>query len=145
MPQRDPRLLFLHSRYRWWFASAAIYNFVWGALNIFQPFALFDMLGIDRPNPAALWQVIGMFVYVYAPAYAWAACDPMRHRHLILIGLIGKVLGPIGFVWSALIGQLPLAFGWIIVTNDLIWWPAFFTFARDIFRLNGIRATLTGN
>jgi hypothetical protein len=89
------------------------------------------------PEYLALWQVVGMLVAVYAPAYWWVARFPSRHRHLVIIGLLGKLLGPIGFAWSAASGQLPLAFGLTILTNDLIWWPAFALFLRDAARLSG--------
>jgi hypothetical protein len=89
------------------------------------------------PNYAALWQVTGMFVLVYAPAYWWAGRYPVRHRHLILIGLLGKILGPIGFVWAVATRQLPVAFGWVILFNDIIWWPVFIAYLRDSVQING--------
>lgn len=119
------------ARYRPWFYAAALYNFTWGSINVLFPFLFFDVIGMARPNHAAIWQVVGMFVLVYAPAYWWAARRPSRHRHLVLIGLLGKVLGPIGFVWSIGMRQLPPAFGWTILTNDLIWWPAFILYLRE--------------
>jgi len=123
--------------YRRWFYAAALYNLIWGSLNVLFPTLLFDLLDLPHPNYVALWQVVGMFVLVYAPAYWWAARYPARHPHLIVIGLLGKILGPIGFIWSVSIGQLPLAFGWTILTNDLIWWPAFFAYLRDVARTSG--------
>lgn len=125
------------ARYRPWFYAAALYNFLWGTVMVLFPFLFFDLVGMARPQPVALWQVVGMFVLVYAPAYGWAARFPYRHRHLIVIGLLGKILGPVGFVGSVAIGSLPLAFGWTILTNDLLWWPAFALFLRDAARLNG--------
>jgi hypothetical protein len=78
-----------------------------------------------------------MFVLVYAPGYWWAARRPNRHAPIVLIGLLGKVLGPTGFVWAVLTGQLPVAFGWTILTNDVIWWPAFALYLCDTARLAG--------
>lgn len=125
------------ARYRPWFYAAALYNLLWGVLTALFPFWLFDLVGMPRPNYAPLWQVVGMFVLVYAPAYWWAARYPYRHRHLIVIGLLGKVLGPLGFVGSVALGQLPLAFGLTILTNDLVWWPAFFAFLFTVARMAG--------
>ena len=45
-----------------------------------------------------------------------------------MIGLLGKVLGPLGFIWTALRSELPWSFGWVNVFNDLIWLPAFAAF-----------------
>ena len=36
-----------------------------------------------------------------------------------------KIFGPIGFVGAVTSGRFPLAMGWTIVTNDLIWWLPF--------------------
>jgi len=125
------------ARYRGWFYAAALYNLIWGSVNVLFPNLFFDILGMARPNYAPLWQVVGMLILVYAPAYWWAARYPFHHRHLILIAIIGKLLGPLGFVWAVWSGSLPLVFGWTILTNDLIWWPAFFLYLRDVIRLNG--------
>ena len=85
---------------------------------------------MEAPNYFVLWQCIGMFVLVYAPGYWWAAHDPFRFRHLILIGFLGKICVPIGFVWFTAKGALPVAFGWTILTNDVIWLPAFYAFLK---------------
>ncbi|NBV87581.1 MAG: hypothetical protein EBS01_15230 [Verrucomicrobia bacterium] len=42
-----------------------------------------------------------------------------------LVGLLGKVFGPIGFAGALLSGRFPPAFGWNIITNDLVWWIPF--------------------
>ena len=52
----------------------------------------------------------------------------------VLVGLLGKVLGPIGFLEAATTGALPWRFGWTILTNDLIWWPAFGAILLTVWR-----------
>lgn len=121
-------------------------HLAWGAINVIAPNALFDLLDLEHPNYTPLWQVVGMFVLVYAPAYFWAARRPAAHRHIVAIGLLGKILGPIGFAFSAANDDIPTAFGWTIITNDLIWWPAFTLYLRDVARLHGgWRALLLGD
>src|SRR5436309_2673632 len=104
--------------YRPWLMAAAIYNLVAGAAVVFAPTLYFRIVHIPPPNYLPLWQVVGMFVLVYSPGYWWASRDPVAHSHLVLIGLLGKILGPIGFAWSAWTGQLPMVFGVILITND---------------------------
>jgi len=125
------------ARYKPWFYAAAVYNFAWGALNILFPRFFFDLIQMPPPNYLALWQVVGMLVLVYALGYYWAGRDPVKFRHYILLGLLGKILGPLGFIWSAGTGQLPLAFGLTLLTNDLIWWPAFGLFLREAAKMSG--------
>ena len=72
-----------------------------------------------------VWQCIGMLVGVYGVGYLVAASDPIWHWPIVLVGLLGKVLGPVGFIRAAILGDLPWVMGWTIVFNDLIWWVPF--------------------
>lgn len=123
--------------YRPWFYAAALYNVLWGSFTILFPQLFLQLIHVRAFDALPLWQCIGMFVLVYAPAYWWAGRYPSSYRHLILIGLLGKVLGPVGFVWAYLHGQLPLAFGLTNLTNDVIWWPAFVLYLHAGARLSG--------
>ena len=105
--------------------AAAIYNLAWGGLVVLFPLAPFRWAALPLPNYPEIWQCLGMVVGVYGVAYALAARDPIRHWPIVLAGLLGKILGPIGFVYAAWEGRLPWRAGWTIVTNDLIWWLPF--------------------
>jgi hypothetical protein len=104
---------------------AAAYNLLWGAWVILFPNQLFDWSGIEPPNYPGIWQCVGMIVGVYGVGYWVASSDYVKHWPIVLVGLLGKILGPIGFVQSAWTGQLPWTWGWTILTNDLIWWYPF--------------------
>jgi hypothetical protein len=104
---------------------AGIYNLLWGAFTILFPNALFDWMEKPRPNYPGLWQCIGMIVGVYGIGYIIAASDPVRHYPIVLVGLLGKIFGPIGFIDQAIRGVFPWSFGITILTNDLIWWYPF--------------------
>lgn len=104
---------------------AGMYNLVWGTIATLFPVETFRWLGMAPPNYPELWQCIGMIVGVYGIGYIVAARDPYRHWPIVLVGLAGKVLGPIGFLQSYAAGRLPLAFGLHNLTNDLIWWIPF--------------------
>ncbi|MFM7806990.1 MAG: alkyl hydroperoxide reductase, partial [Planctomycetota bacterium] len=48
-----------------------------------------------------------------------------RHWPIVLVGMLGKIFGPIGFAWTASRGAIPWHFGGTILTNDLLWWAPF--------------------
>ena len=104
---------------------AAFYNWIWGAWVIVAPLSLFNWAGIEPPRYPQIWQCVGMIVGVYGVGYAIAATQPYRHWPIVLVGLLGKVLGPLGFLSAAVRGELPWSFGVTILTNDLIWWVPF--------------------
>ena len=81
---------------------AAVYNLAWGALVVLFPLTPFRWAGMEEPNYPQLFQCIGMIVGVYGIGYWIAADDPLRHWPIVLVGLLGKVFGPIGFLVSAI-------------------------------------------
>jgi peroxiredoxin len=105
--------------------AAAVYNLAWGAFVVLFPLVPFRLAGMDAPNYPALVQCLGMVIGVYGIGYALAARDPVARWPLVLVGLLGKIFGPIGFVYAAANGEFPWRTGWTIVTNDLIWWLPF--------------------
>jgi hypothetical protein len=114
--------------------AAAAYNVAWGAFVVAFPLEWFRWVGMAAPNYPQLWQCIGMIVGVYGVGYAIAAADPMRHWPIVLVGLLGKVFGPLGFALAVARGEFPLAFGLTIVFNDLIWWLPFGLILRRVYR-----------
>lgn len=106
---------------------AAAYNIAWGLIVVLLPGPTLRILGMDGSDPGMrnLWACIGMIVGVYGVGYAVAARNPLRHWPITLVGLLGKVFGPIGFGFGYLNGEVPASLGWTIVTNDLIWWVPF--------------------
>ena len=104
---------------------AGIYNLLWGAFVVSFPLLPFQWAGLAPPNYPQIWQCVGMIVGVYGVGYWIAARDPARHWPIVLVGLLGKVCGPLGFAWYAWQGALPWTAGWVVVLNDLVWWVPF--------------------
>lgn len=120
-----------HSQWLW---AAAWYNLgfgFWVVLFPDQAFALFDMPPAQYPF---IWQSVGMIVGVYGLGYAFAALDEQREWIVVMVGWLGKLFGPIGFIYTFALGDLPLAFGTILLFNDLIWYPSFFGIMWRKFR-----------
>ena len=104
---------------------AGIYNIVWGTLVIIFPNAFFELAGMELPLYPMIWQCVGMIVGVYGLGYWIASNDPNRHWPIVVVGLLGKIFGPIGFAYYATIGMFPIKWGLIIILNDVIWWLPF--------------------
>ena len=127
--------------YEAWFWAAAIYNALWGAVVGLDPQLLLRTYGFNDalqaaagPLPAILASCIGMLVGVYAIGYALVAIAPLRYWPFAAIGLVGKVLGPVGWAVQHLEGHLAWHSIWVNVTNDLIWWPAFIGFLIKVIK-----------
>lgn len=114
--------------------AAAAYNALWGLWVGLFPRASFELLGMAVPPYLPLWQSVGLMVGCYALGYFVASFDPYRWWPLVLVGLVGKVLGPLGMVYAVTSGQLPPAFAWNNLTNDVIWWVPFFLILRGAYR-----------
>ena len=99
----------------WVLYAAGAYNLAWGTLVVCVPLLFFQWAHAAPPN----YPEMG----VYGVGYLVAARDPFRHWAIVLVGFLGKLFGPIGFLNSLRRGTTtyPRAFGWINVTNDLIW------------------------
>ncbi len=110
-------------KYSLWLAG--IYNVAWGAWVIAAPLLWFRWTRMEDPRYPQIWQCVGMIVGVYGIGYWIAASDPFRHWPIVLVGLLGKIFGPIGFLQAAIAGDLPWLWGLTILTNDLIWWIPF--------------------
>jgi peroxiredoxin len=119
---------------------AACYNLLWGGWVVLRPLDLFVWTGATAPLYPGIWQCVGMIVGVYGIGYAIAASDPYRHWPIVLVGLLGKLFGPLGFLFTQIIpapadtAQLPLSWGLTLITNDLIWWIPFTAILIAAFR-----------
>lgn len=112
---------------------AAIYNLIWGAaISIFPHLMLFGSEATDFS--LLMIRCIGMLVGVYGIAYYFCSVDPKRYWPLILVGLIGKLLGPIGALFYIWQGVLNPEFLWTNLFNDIIWIPGFSWILYQIFQ-----------
>ncbi|MEM6334818.1 MAG: alkyl hydroperoxide reductase [Planctomycetota bacterium] len=126
----------------WCLGLAAAYNLAWGAWVVLLPNSFFQLAGMEPPLYLSIWQCVGMIVGVYGIGYAAAALDPARHWPIVLVGLLGKIAGPVGYVDAAWVrGTLDPAFGYTIPTNDLIWWLPFTLILVHAWRVHRANAT----
>ena len=108
-----------------WLIAAGMYNLAWGAITVLYPGWLFDLTGMEPPRYGFIWQCVGMIVGVYGIGYLAASSSPLQHWPIVLVGLLGKLFGPIGYLSGAMRGEVPWEFGVTLPTNDLVWWIPF--------------------
>ncbi len=114
---------------------AGIYNLLFGLWAILFPNTFFSWSGMALPQYPELWQCIGMIVGVYGIGYIIASTNPLRHWPIVLVGLLGKIFGPIGFLKAWLIdGTFTPMAGGMILFNDLIWWIPFGLILYKVYR-----------
>lgn len=120
---------------------AGIYNLLWGAVVIVAPNLFFNLSGMPLPTYPMIWQCVGMIVGVYGVGYIVAAYNPNKHWAITLVGFLGKIFGPIGFLWYLIQGAFPLEFALTILFNDLIWWIPFGKILIDAWKSGEVKKT----
>lgn len=73
-----------------------------------------------------------MVIGVYGLGYWWASHNPIKHWPIVAVGFLGKIFGPLGFVFNYLNGDVPFEFIYTLVTNDFVWWIPFFLILRKV-------------
>lgn len=113
------------------FLAAGLYNLAWGLLAALEPQWLFRFAGMPPLNHPQIFACLGMVVGVYGILYLEVARVPERGWMPAAVGLLGKVLGPIGLAGLILGGTWPLRAAVLCLTNDLIWWLPFALYLWD--------------
>jgi len=129
--------------HRWLFIVAGIYNLLWGLYSSLDPQWLFRFANMPPLNHPAIFACVGMIVGVYGFVYFEVARVPERGWLLAAVGMLGKVLGPIGLAKLMITGEWPPATILLCLTNDLIWWIPFSLYLYDAwpFYLRELRQT----
>lgn len=113
------------------FVAAGVYNIGWGLYSALDPQWLFRFTGMPPSPYPDIFACLAMVVGLYGLVYFEVARVPERGFALALVGLVGKVLGPIGMAKSTLSGAWPMSAWVLCLTNDLIWWVPFTLYLRD--------------
>lgn len=111
---------------------AAVYNLLWGAWVVIFPDHFFKLVDMELPTQPMIWQGMGMVIGVFGLGYWWASFDPLRHWPIVAVGFLGKIFGPLGFVFNYLEGKVPFEFFYTLITNDFIWWIPFFFILKKV-------------
>lgn len=123
---------------------AALQCGIWGAFILALPEKSALAYGFSKvPTDLFLWRGMGLIILLFGLGYGIAATNPNQHWVVILIGLIAKVLGPIGMLWSVLKDEVAIAVLYLIPFNDLIWWVPFTIILAGVFRSRSVANSST--
>src|SRR5262245_31466392 len=113
------------------FLAAGVYNLGWGAFSLIDPQWLFRFAGMPLQNYPEVFACLGMVLGLYGILYLEAARVPERGWLVAAVGLVGKVLGPIGWFILVWRGEWTISTLALCATNDLVWWLPFGLYLYD--------------
>lgn len=113
------------------FLVAGVYNISWGLYAIYDPQWLFRFAKLPLMVHPQIFACLGMVVGLYGIIYLEVARVPERGWLLAAVGLLGKILGPIGLARLIWTGTWPWSTLVLCVTNDFIWWIPFLLYLHD--------------
>lgn len=113
------------------FILAGIYNICWGLFTALFPNWLFSFAKMEPINYPDVFACLGMVVGLYGIVYLEVARRPERGFLLAAVGLVGKILGPIGLILLVAQGKWKFATLLMNLTNDFVWWIPFGLYLYD--------------
>jgi hypothetical protein len=123
------------------FLAAGLYNLGWGLVTALDPQWLFRFAGMPLLNYPEIFACLGMVIGLYGLLYLEVARVPERGWLVAAVGLLGKVLGPLGWLFLVWSGQWPVATLILCLTNDLVWWLPFGLYLHDAWPRRPARST----
>ena len=91
------------------FLAAGLYNISWGLLAAVDPQWLFRFADMPPLNYPEIFACLGMVIGLYGILYLEVARRPEGGWLVAAVGLLGKVLGPLGLLRLLWMGQWPPA------------------------------------
>jgi hypothetical protein len=131
VPEVEPEPLARRRLHRLLFAAAGLYNIGWGLYAAADPQWLFRFAGMPLSNHGEIFACLGMVLGLYGILYLEVARVPERGWPVAFVGLMGKILGPLGLLvllWRRVWPPSTLV---LCLTNDFIWWIPFALYLRD--------------
>ena len=113
------------------FILAGIYNISWGVFSSLEPQWLFRFTGMPLQNHPEIFTCLAMVVGIYGILYLEVARRPSSGWLIAAVGLLGKILGPIGLAYLIVTSRWPPSAMILCLTNDLIWWIPFAIYLFD--------------
>jgi hypothetical protein len=111
--------------YRSLFVLAAAVHLALGTWLLLFPATLFFLFSLEPLRYPSLATTLGLTEALFGLVYAYIAWLPERGNSLVAVGLLGKVLVPLGWLTAVAHGELPTQTFLLVLSMDLIWWFPF--------------------
>lgn len=110
---------------------ACLHCCLWGLFIIALPEISARVYGFDKPlTDIFLWKGTGLIIFLFGIGYGIASTNPRQHWAIVTMGLVAKILGPIGLCWAAFQGEVPVTVLYLLPVNDIVWWWPFAIIVR---------------
>ena len=129
--------------HRFVFIAAGLYNLAWGVYSVLDPQWFFRFSGMALSAYPEILACLGMVIALYGILYFQVARDPEQGWLIALVGLTGKILGPVGAMALIWRGQWPLKSIALCAANDFLWWVPFGLYLYDSWRLHRRSSAVT--
>ncbi|MDP0490587.1 MAG: SelL-related redox protein [Verrucomicrobiota bacterium JB023] len=114
--------------------SAGLYNVAFAIWSLLWPQGWVVLCDLPWARYPEVWQALGLKSGLLGIGYLIAALQPYRYWPIILIGFLGKLIAPLGFLEAASAGSIPWRVGWILVFNDVLWLVPFAAILWEVLR-----------
>ena len=119
----------------WVLRLAAVHCGIWGLFIIGWPAQSAVVYGFEgQLTDEFLWRGCGLTILLFGLGYGIASFDPRRHVAPVLVGLVAKVAGPTGMMFSVWQGEVSSRVLWLLPVNDVIWWLPLLLIVADGFQ-----------
>ena len=116
------------------FIATGLYNIAWGIFAALDPQWIFRFAHLPIANYPEIYACLGMVIGLYGLLYLDVARAPEQGWRIAAVGLLGKILGPIGMAVLITSGRWPPRMAVLCLTNDVIWWIPFAMYLIDVYR-----------
>jgi hypothetical protein len=100
---------------------AGAYNIGWGTFIYYLPASFYQWVTEDTSTVPALIKWQGAGVLLFGIAYVVVAVYPRRFWWIVLLGILSKTMGAIGFYFIVMHQSITRPYLFHLIMNDLLW------------------------
>jgi len=125
---------------------AGVYSIFWGLFLLVFPNTFSQVINVNTPKYAEIWQCISIFSIVFGIGYLIASTNPVKHYVIILIGFLTKLLLAFLSLKLFLFNGFSTNFIFHSIVTDVIWLLPFSFILKEAYHFyNEIKFQIENN